>query len=84
MEQLIMTSILDNALLVCYDLNEQKLVMYRLVGDLPKRNVLHTEYPISKLKALALDEAGRMIGEDILISISGTREALIDPPLPSK
>jgi hypothetical protein len=79
-EQLTMATISDSALLVRYDPNERKLVIYRVVGDLPKNYVLHTEYPLSKLKAVALNEAGRMIGEDILISISGTREALVGQP----
>ena len=77
-----MTTISENDLLVRYDPIEQKLVVYRLVSNesLQARRVLHTEYSLSKLKTMTLGEAGRIVGEDILISISGTREALVTTP----
>lgn len=72
-----MATISENDLLIRYDPKEQKLVIYRLTSTSPGQNVLHTEYPLSKLKAMTLGEAGRIIGEDVLVSISGTREALV-------
>src|SRR5713226_6430488 len=77
LEQLIMATISENDLLIRYDQKDQKLVIYRLTsGGAPSgQSVLHTEYPLSKLKAMTLGEAGRLIGEDVLVSISGTRQA---------
>lgn len=74
-----MATISENDLLIHYNPKEQKLVIYRLTsaGAPSSQNVLHTEYPLSKLKAMPLAEAGRIIGEDVLVSISGTREALV-------
>ena len=72
-----MATISENDLLVHFDLERQKLVIYRLTSGSPAQNVLHTEYPVAKLQAMPFGEAGRIIGEDILISIAGTRQALV-------
>jgi len=72
-----MASLSENDLLVRYDPKEEKLVIYRVSTASPGQNVLHTEYPLSKLKTMTLGEAGRIIGQDVLVSISGTRQALV-------
>ncbi len=72
-------TISENDLLIRYDEQEQKLIVYRLSDNasLQCAKVLHTEYSLSKLKSMSINEAGRRIGEDILVSLAGTRKEVL-------
>jgi len=68
--------ILENELLIKYDAEREEIITYRLT-DNPSEIILHTAYPLSSMAAKGFHEAGRIIGEDILISFQATREKLI-------
>jgi hypothetical protein len=67
--------ILENELLIQYDSERRELSIYRLIDGSPEK-ILHTAYPLSKLKEKGIAEAGRLIGEDILLSFEQTRAEL--------
>lgn len=68
----------ENDLLIHYDDQNQKIVVYRLYaeGFNSTDKILHTEYSISTIKSMEIDEASRLLGEDVLIAIAGTRKEL--------
>lgn len=70
----------ENDLLIHYDEKDEKLVVYRLLAEeVPSaQKILNTEYNLSKLKMMGIRKAASLLGEDILISLAGTRETLID------
>jgi hypothetical protein len=67
----------ENDLLVHYDPTEKKLIVYRLLSQQLPDKVIHTEYKLDDLKSRGVDEASKLLGEDILASLRGTRDALI-------
>jgi hypothetical protein len=70
----------ENDLLIHYDEKEEKLVVYRLLAEeVPSaQKILNTEYDLSKLKIKGIRKAASLLGEDILVSLAGTRKALIN------
>ena len=68
--------ILENELLIKYDADRQEIITYRLIKDSPE-TVLNTVYPISKMRIKGIHEAGRIIGEDILVALKATREEFL-------
>lgn len=67
-------NILENELIVRYDKEQERLNIYRIVGS--DREVINTPYLLSDLKLKGIHESGRLIGEDILLSLKGTRNEL--------
>ena len=65
-----------NDLLVHFDAAQKKLVIYRLLTDELPAKVIHTEYTLAQLSQKGVDEASKLLGEDILASLDGTRSAL--------
>jgi hypothetical protein len=66
----------ENDLLIHFDAVQRKLVVYRVLGqDLPAK-VIHTEYSVDSLKAQGSDKASKLLGEDILLALQGTRDVL--------
>jgi hypothetical protein len=66
--------ILDDDLRVRFDPDKQEIRLYRTIeggGD----EVLHTAYPLASLKGKGFSEAGRLVGEDILLALRSTRNA---------
>lgn len=76
LEQLTMTPS-ENDLLVHFDQAQQKLVIYRLLSPELPAKVIHTEYALNELKSKGIDQASKLLGEDILASLQGTRGTLI-------
>ena len=76
----------ENCLIIRYDQQDEKIVVRRpLENDISEeRAVLHTEYPLSKIKTMAITTACRLLGEDILLSLSGTRKLFSDVPQTKK
>jgi hypothetical protein len=72
-----MMKILENELLIKFDTDRQQIITYRLIKDSSEK-ILNTVYPISEMIVKGLPEAGRIIGEDILISLQATREEFVD------
>jgi|GEM_PF-5383173 ferritin-like protein len=68
--------ILENELLIKYDVDRQEIITYRLIKD-SSEMVLNTVYPISKMTIKGIHEAGRIIGEDILVALKATREEFL-------
>ncbi len=66
----------ENDLLIHFDSAQQKLVIYRLLSQELPAKVIHTEYTLSELKAKGVDQASKLLGEDILVSLQGTRDTL--------
>ena len=62
-----------DVLLIQFDSATRKLVVYRLLSQELPQKVIHTEYNIDDLKAKGA-AASAMIGEDILLSLKGTRD----------
>ena len=73
-------AISENALLVIFDETTQKLIMYRPTDEAlcSLKTVLHTEYSLRDLRNANFSEASRILGEGILISLAGTRDAIAD------
>lgn len=71
----------ENCLIISYDEKDKKIVVRRAFEQeiFEKRAVLHTEYFLSKIKSMTLSTACRLLGEDILISLAGTRTLFNDP-----
>jgi hypothetical protein len=69
--------ILENEILVEFDEGRQEIITYRLTAGSDEK-VLHTVYSLSNIQSKGFGESARLIGEDILISLKGTREKLID------
>jgi len=66
-----------NDLLIHFDAVQGKVVVYRLLADdLPLEKVIHTEYELSALQQNGFDSASKLIGEDILVSLEGTRDTI--------
>jgi hypothetical protein len=65
----------ENDLLIHFDQAEKKLVIYRLLTQELPAKVIHTQYSLEQLK-LKGDQASKLLGEDILASLKGTRDAL--------
>jgi hypothetical protein len=65
--------ILENEILVQFDEEHQQIVTYRAIEGSPEK-VLHTIYLLSEIQSKGIGESERLIGEDILISLKGTRE----------
>lgn len=68
--------ILENELLIKFDAERQEIITCRLIKD-SSETVLNTAYPISKMTMKGIHEAGRIIGEDILLSLKATREEFV-------
>ena len=68
--------ILENQLFIEYDPIKRKLSTYRLINGSDDKIIL-TSYTLEDLQGRGFKEAGRLIGEDILASITGTRERLL-------
>jgi len=66
----------ENDLLVHFDQVEKKLVIYRLLSEELPAKVIHTEYSLDDLKLKGIDHASKLLGEDILVSLQGTRDAV--------
>lgn len=75
--------IAENELIVQFDEENGRIVTYRPVEGSAER-VLHTVYPLSEIQSKGISESGRIIGEDILISLRGTREILMEVKETSK
>jgi len=73
-------AISENCLIISYDDHEGKIVIRRPseVTTFEKIAVLHTEYLLSKIKSMKLNTACQLLGEDILISLAGTRSLFKD------
>lgn len=67
----------ENELRVRYDTEQKRLSIYRIV-DGPDGEVINTSYSLSDLRLKGVRESGRLIGEDILVALKGTREELLD------
>jgi len=65
--------ILENELLIKYDEVKRELITYRLIEGSDEKMVV-TSYPLEELKSKNIGESGRIIGEDILLLLTGTRE----------
>jgi hypothetical protein len=63
----------ENTLYITYDPSERELSTYRLIDGTEDKIIL-TKYPLDVLRGKGFKEAGRLIGEDILLSITGTRD----------
>jgi hypothetical protein len=63
-----------NLLLVHFDAAEKKLLVYRVLSEELPAKVIHTEYTIDDLKAKGTATVSKMLGEDILLSLQGTRD----------
>lgn len=74
-----MATISENDLLIHFDPAKQLLIIDHLMFEHGQQvdTVLLTEVHLSQLKAMPFADAARMLGENILISLSGTRKALI-------
>jgi hypothetical protein len=70
----------ENCLLISYDESRNKIIVRRAIQEvnLQTGTVLHTEYLLTKIKAMDLTTACRLLGEDILISLAGTRSLFDD------
>jgi len=70
----------ENCLIISYDEKEKKIIVRRAFEEemFEKRSVIHTEYLLSNIKLMALSKACRLLGEDILISLAGTRTLFKD------
>jgi len=66
----------ENDLLIHFDKARKKVVVYRLLTDELPAKVLHTEYSLDDLKSKGPDKASKLLGEDILLSLQGTRDTL--------
>jgi len=66
----------ENDLLIHFDQAEKKLVIYRLLTQELPAKVIHTEYTLEQLKGKGVNQASKALGEDILASLKGTRDAL--------
>ncbi len=65
--------ILDNELIVLYNPDQEKIEIYRSIEGSKERYFL-TECPLSKLKSMGFNEGGRLLGENILLFLEGTRD----------
>ena len=65
----------ENCLIIFYDEADEKIVVRRPLEDgiSKKGTVLHTEYPLTDIKAITRSRVCRLLGEDILIALAGTR-----------
>ena len=67
----------ENELRVRYNTEEKRINIYRTLED-SNGEIINTSYSLSDLKTKGLHESGCLIGEDILMSLKGTREELLD------
>jgi hypothetical protein len=65
--------ILENELLIKYDADRRMVEIFRLVDSSENKTII-TSYPLDEFKAKGLHDMGRIIGEDILLLLTGTRE----------
>lgn len=74
-----MATISENDLLIHFDPVKQMHVIDRLMFEHGRQvdKVLLAEVHLSQLKAVPFDDAARLLGKNILIFLSGTRQALI-------
>jgi hypothetical protein len=68
--------ILKNQLYIEYIPDRQEIIVSRLIEGSSDKNLL-TIYSLSKLKSMNIHDAGRLIGEDILNALEGTRKEFI-------